>query len=46
VRCLAAVKLSPVLEFLDVNVVTTSLGEVFTEVAVKDTEADTEGTEE
>jgi len=39
VRCLVAVKLSPVLEFLDVNVVTTSLGEVFTEVAVKDTES-------
>ncbi len=37
VRCLVAVKLSPVLEFLDVNVVTTSLGEVFTQVAVKDT---------
>lgn len=32
VRCLVAVKLSPVLEFLDLNVVTTALGEVFTEV--------------
>lgn len=46
VRCLVAVKLSPVLEFLDVNVVTTSLGEVFTEVAVRDTESTEEPTEE
>lgn len=40
VRCLVAVKLSPVLEFLDVNVVTTSLGEVFTTVATKEDNTD------
>lgn len=40
VRCLVAVKLSPVLEFLDINVVTTSLGEVFTTVATKEDNTD------
>lgn len=42
VRCLVAVKLSPVLEFLDVNVVTTSLGEVFTEVVTAEEPAEGE----
>lgn len=45
VRCLVAVKLSPVLEFLDVNVVTTSLGEVFTEVVTAEEPAEDESEE-
>lgn len=46
VRCLVAVKLSPVLEFLDINVVTTSLGEVFTTVATAEENPTEEETED
>ena len=46
VRCLVAVKLSPVLEFLDINVVTTSLGEVFAQVVTQAGDAQDEEPEE